>query len=357
MALCGIIITLICGTETLVRNTEDQMEPLPSEPFQQLQRFIAKEMRMSHVYQPLMLRTLIANGGWAGVRDIAKAFLALDESQVDYYAEITKRMPARVLAKHGLIERDGDGYRLLPDVRRLTTKQRAQLVDLCDQAVAKFLLERGGRLFAHRRLAIRELSGTDRYEVLKRAGFRCELCGIPADERAIDVDHILPRKHGGGNDRSNLQALCYQCNTNKGDRDDTNFRTVREDLNRRVADCIFCAIGERQVLARNHLAIAIADQFPVTPQHALIIPHRHAETYFDLFEPERRAISLLLDEVRKQIVASDSSVQGFNIGMNAGEAAGQTVMHAHVHLIPRRLGDVPAPRGGVRGVIPGRANY
>jgi ATP adenylyltransferase len=80
-------------------------------------------------------------------------------------------------------------------------------------------------------------------------------------------------------------------------------------------------------------------------------------TFFDLFEPERRAINQLLDELRKEMMNKDDSVSGFNIGMNKGDIAGQTVAHAHVHLIPRRQGDVQDPRGGVRGVIPGKAIY
>jgi len=88
-----------------------------------------------------------------------------------------------------------------------------------------------------------------------------------------------------------------------------------------------------------------------------VIPRRHAETFFDLFEPERRAINQLLDGLREEIMMRDRSVGGFNIGANSGESAGQTVGHAHVHLIPRRVGDVENPRGGVRGVIPGKADY
>jgi ATP adenylyltransferase len=95
----------------------------------------------------------------------------------------------------------------------------------------------------------------------------------------------------------------------------------------------------------------------VSPLHALVIPRRHAETWFDLFEPERRAIRILLDEVRTIVMAQDASATGFNIGMNSGVDAGQTVFHAHTHLIPRRAGDVGNPRGGVRGVIPGKAIY
>ena len=99
------------------------------------------------------------------------------------------------------------------------------------------------------------------------------------------------------------------------------------------------------------------DNHPVTALHTLAMPKRHAATFFDLFEPERRAINQLLDELRAEIMKKDASVSGFNIGMNNGDTAGQTVGHAHVHLIPRRQGDVQDPRGGVRGVIPGKAAY
>ena len=95
----------------------------------------------------------------------------------------------------------------------------------------------------------------------------------------------------------------------------------------------------------------------MTELHTLVIPKRHAPTFFELFEPERRAINQLLDEVRTDILRKDALVSGFNIGMNSGETAGQTIAHAHVHLIPRRQGDVQEPRGGVRGVIPAKAVY
>jgi diadenosine tetraphosphate (Ap4A) HIT family hydrolase len=321
-----------------------------------LRDFLTQRMRMSHIYQPLMLKVLIQNGGQASIRDIASAFLAQDESQIDYYSEITKRMPGRILASHGLVEREGKSFRLLADVAELSAEQRETLIGLCDAALADYRERRGERIYDHRRAALGDISGTDRYEVLKRAGFRCELCGVPADERALEVDHILPRRHGGTDDRANLQSLCYRCNANKGARDDTDFREVREKMTARQDGCLFCH-SERERVAENELAFAIRDGFPVTPLHTLIIPRRHAPTYFDLFEPERRAINLLLDQVRADILAADKTVEGFNIGMNCGEVAGQTVMHCHVHLIPRRRGDVPEPRGGVRGVIPGKASY
>lgn len=312
---------------------------------------------MSHIYQPVMIRELLTHGGKSSIRNIAAAFLSRDASQLEYYEQITKDMPGKVLAKHGIVERDGDQYRLTIDPSSLSSAERSELVRLCDEKVSTYLQKRGTAAYDHRRAALGYLSGSLRYEVLKRAGFRCELCGISADERAIEVDHILPRKHGGEDDRTNLQALCFKCNANKGARDDKDFRVVREGIDARQSDCIFCELPADRVIASNALAFASRDNYPVTQLHTLVMPKRHAETFFDLFEPERRAIFQLLDELRTEILEKDVSVIAFNIGMNNGDAAGQTIGHAHVHLIPRRQGDVQDPTGGVRGVIPGKATY
>jgi diadenosine tetraphosphate (Ap4A) HIT family hydrolase len=325
--------------------------------FEDLRAFIQKRMRMSHIYQPVMIRELLRREGKASIRDIARAFLSHDISQLEYYEQITKNMPGVVLRKHGIVDREGDDYRLTIDPFLLTSGQRDDLIRLCDEKIATYLKKRGKAIFGHRSATLGYLSGSIRYEVLKRAGFRCELCGIPAGERAIEVDHILPRKHGGTDDLTNLQALCFKCNANKGARDDTDFRVVRENLNVRESDCIFCQHAEDRVVTSNALAFAIRDNYPVTPLHTLAISKRHAPSFFDLFEPERRAINLLLDEIRTEIMRKDVSVCGFNIGMNCGDVAGQTIGHAHVHLIPRRKGDVQDPRGGVRGVIPGKSTY
>ena len=333
--------------------------PMQQRPtaFEQLKDFLTKQMRMSHLYQPLTLRTLIEKGGSASLRGIASSFLAHDESQIEYYMEVTKRMPGPVLTRHQLVRREAAGYRLVPDVQKLTPEERDELLRLCDEAVETYTGRRGRKLYDHRRIALGDISGTVRYEVLRRAGRRCELCGIPADERWLEVDHILPRRHGGSDDISNLQALCYKCNANKGARDDTDVREVRARMSERVANCFLCFPAHRPIIAQNELTIALYDAHPVTPLHALIVPRRHAATFFDLYEPERRAINLLLDEMRRKVLAEDKGVQGFNVGMNCGVTAGQTIMHCHVHLIPRRQGDVDQPRGGVRAVIPGRAVY
>src|SRR5262245_37832434 len=330
---------------------------MQSSAYTQLKDFISKQMRMSHVYQPLMLKALMEGGGFASLRDIALSFLVHDESQIEYYIEITKRMPGPVLTRHRLVKREADGYRLVPEIKDMANGEREELVRLCDDAVANYTGRRGRKLYDHRRIALGDLSGTVRYEVLKRAGFRCDLCGIPADERAIEVDHIHPRRHGGSDDPSNLQALCYKCNANKGARDATDLRAVRQSLQARSADCLFCSLGERKFIAENELAVAFYDAYPVASLHTLVVPRRHAATYFDLHDPERRAVNLLLEQARLHVLSADKTVEGFNVGMNCGEVAGQTVMHCHVHLIPRRKGDVDEPRGGVRGVIPGKAAY
>jgi len=325
--------------------------------FETLRDFIQKRMRMSHVYQPVMIKELLRHGGKTSIRNIALTFLSHDDSQIEYYEQITKNMPGKVLGKHGIVQREGNEYHLKLDPSLLSASEREELIALCDEAIRAYLQKRGTAVYDHRRAALGYLSGSLRYEVLKRAGFRCELCGISADERAIEVDHILPRKHGGSDDLTNLQALCFKCNANKGARDDEDFRAIREGINSRQSGCLFCNVPKNRIVAFNPLAFAIHDKHPVTPLHALIIPRRHAETFFDLFDPERRAINQLIDVLHSEIGFKDTSVLGFNIGMNSGEVAGQTVGHAHVHLIPRRLGDVTDPRGGVRAVIPGKGSY
>lgn len=113
--------------------------------------------------------------------------------------------------------------------------------------------------------------------------------------------------------------------------------------------CIFCNLPKDKVIAENYLALAFYDAYPVNEGHVLIIPKRHVETYFDATWDEKNAISLLLAEVKEKL-DERFHPNGYNIGVNVGVAAGQTIFHLHVHLIPRYAGDVLDPRGGVRKI-------
>jgi diadenosine tetraphosphate (Ap4A) HIT family hydrolase len=121
-------------------------------------------------------------------------------------------------------------------------------------------------------------------------------------------------------------------------------------------DCPFCQLEASRIVADNALAIAVRDGFPVSPGHTLVITRRHVASWFDATGDERAALMDLVDQV-KATLDQELHPDGYNIGINIGEAAGQTVMHLHVHVIPRFAGDVDDPRGGVRFVIPARGNY
>ena len=121
--------------------------------------------------------------------------------------------------------------------------------------------------------------------------------------------------------------------------------------------CPFCKVeSEREIIASSDLSLAFFDGFPVSPGHALIIPKRHVASFFDLTKEEQLDLLRLADEV-KNIIERRFHPDGYNVGINVGEAAGQSIFHVHMHLIPRYHGDVSNPRGGVRGVIPTKQNY
>jgi len=324
--------------------------------FDDLVQFIERDMRMSHVYQPVMIRALLERGGHASHEDIARALLNEDRSQLEYYSDITRNMVGRVLTNHHIVTRDEGTYELV-GYGKLTPAQVSKLKDACDRKLDEYVAKRGDKIWEHRRRSSGYITGTLRYEILKNAKFRCDLCGIPADERALEVDHITPRNKGGTDEISNLQALCYSCNAMRRDRDDADFRAVRASYAHVESRCPFCSTSDLTLLLENRLAVVVNDRYPVTDRHLLIIPRRHTPDYFDLGSAEVRACQHLLAEARALLLAQDASILGFNVGINSGTVAGQTVMHCHVHLIPRRPGDSSNPRGGVRGVIPGKADY
>ena len=121
--------------------------------------------------------------------------------------------------------------------------------------------------------------------------------------------------------------------------------------------CLFCNVRESDLVKENDLAYVSYDSFPVTNMHCLIIPKRHVKDYFDLTNEEIVACNKLTKDIKNEIEFKDPTVKGFNIGTNAGKVSGQSILHCHIHLIPRRVGDVENPQGGVRSVIPSKQHY
>ncbi len=121
-------------------------------------------------------------------------------------------------------------------------------------------------------------------------------------------------------------------------------------------NCPFCTLPADRIVDENKHALWIYDGFPVSPGHSLIIPKRHVGSFFEVTHEERLSIFGLLDKARLAVTQA-LHPDGFNIGINDGAAAGQTIPHLHLHLIPRFAGDVNDPRGGIRWVIPEKADY
>lgn len=325
--------------------------------FDELKGFLLSKggLRMSHVYKPVMLLAIIRGGGKATKHQIASEFIKRDSGQLDYYQKkIVHQMPGKRLVGNGLLEKQGDTYSLKGVFSQLTEAQMSEVDDILEHRISDYLTTRNPFGDSHNDA----VPGSVRYEVLKRSGSHCELCGASSKDTQIDVDHIIPRKKGGSNDVSNLQALCRTCNAQKKHLDDTDFQLVHESYSYREDECIFCHVPEdRKIEDSNELAYVIRDGFAVTKHHTLIIPKRHVATYFDLWQAEINCINLLLKSEKQAIEKLDPTITGFNIGINSGASAGQTVFHCHIHLIPRRDNDVENPRGGVRHIIPDKGNY
>ena len=121
--------------------------------------------------------------------------------------------------------------------------------------------------------------------------------------------------------------------------------------------CLFCNTRESGFTLQNQLAYASYDTYPVSKHHCLIIPKRHIKDFFELTDKELLACNDLIKKIKDEIKKKDPNVNGFNLGTNIGKASGQSILHCHFHLIPRRLGDVENPQGGVRSVIPNKQHY
>lgn len=320
-----------------------------------LLEYLSKRMRMSHVYQPVMIMKLLSNQGKAKADEIALDLVQNDLSQLEYYSERVNQMVGKVLRNNQIVAKEKGEYQLI-GFEELSDDERQKLIELCATKINEYKEKRGMLIWDHRRKNRSPIDGSIRYQVLNRANNVCELCGIPSDVRALEVDHIVPKNWKGPDELSNYQALCYKCNTNKRDTDDTDFRNRVELFGNRDEHCVFCTV-QQEIVFEHPLAYVIQDKFAVSPGHHLIIPKRHFDNYFELKSAELLAVNELLLKTKDKLRNEDPSIEGFNIGINQGAVAGQTIFHTHMHLIPRRKGDIEHPTGGVRNVFPGKGGY
>jgi hypothetical protein len=221
-----------------------------------------------------MLLGVLNRGGRATKLDIATDFALSDTQQVEYYrSKIVHKMPGWRLVRDGLLDYHGDAYTAAGVLAGLTFEQKAIVREVLQARINDYLDTRKYPFGDSTNDAVR---GSVRYEVLKRAGGRCELCGESARNVQIDVDHIIPRSKGGSNDATNLQALCRTCNAQKRDRDDTDFHALHKAYEHRDDNCIFCRMPQKRIIAQNALAIVFRDKFPVTElQHVDNPPQAH----------------------------------------------------------------------------------
>ena len=176
--------------------------------FEDLKAFILdrNRMRMTHVYKPVMLQAVLRRRGAATKEAIASEIMSRDELQIEHYRRnIVHQMPGSRLIRDGVLKQDGDSYRLASPSDRLAEWQRLDLIAACERRLEEHRASYGDNFSSRSTDAV---VGSVRYEALKRAGGRCELCGVSHEVRPLHVDHVRPRAKGGSNDLRNLQVLC-----------------------------------------------------------------------------------------------------------------------------------------------------
>lgn len=320
--------------------------------FDELREFIVNKMKMNHIYQPLLILTLLDSGDVATLRQLAIEFVGRDEAQIDDYKKRIVSFPIRDLKNHEVIDRTGELVQL--KLSNITLRQRAELKMLCESKIQEFIINRDLNTWDNKLMDNSELDDNLRERIILESNGRCSMCGKIEEEDRLEIDHIIPILRGGRTSYENLQVLCKKCNTAKVDCQSTDYRSLVSDIDN---DCLFCIIKKDNILFEDNLAYVVEDKNPVTPGHSLIIPKRHFDNYFEISKDENNSVLDLLKIRKKQLTEEDSTISGFNVGINSGRVAGQTISHCHIHLIPRRTGDVDDATGGVRGVIPGRQKY
>lgn len=309
---------------------------------------------MTGPYQPVIIRTLLEEKGKASLEKIAQVLAALDRESIQYYQDKLRIYPRQVLHKHGIAELERSTYRLNPELIPETKAEQSALKEICDRKIAEYYT-RGDDDPESKGW------GLIRVKLINEHPY-CAYCGArpgPDSHVELDIDHIEPRSKGGTDELDNLQVLCHRCNRAKGNHmlKTPSSRVLREKTLAYTPVCAFCMLPKERILYKDEYVMVIADNYPVTKGHRLIIPTRHFPDATSLNPTEVAHMFAAFKKVTEDLRKEDKSITGFNMGFNMGQSAGQTIFHVHMHVIPRRAGDVEEPRGGIRGVIPAKQKY
>ena len=301
--------------------------------YEELMDFIENKMRMTNVYQPIMIEKMLKNGGTASAHSLAKEFLRTDYAQLDYYVHIVNRWPRDTLKNRGVITESGSGDRermFTLTASRLTKKQRANLATACRRRLNEYKKKKGLPPHDDESGSRESIGGSKRYEVLSKSAGRCVACGISNRKRAIEVDHIIPKNRGGLDELSNLQALCYKCNRQKRDRDDLDFLL---EINRKAFGhngCFLCK--PRKLKMENFLAGAARIKGPYAEPRLVIMPKRHVPNYFELRPPER---AMMHDLLKTHTAKRGFRMNDFRLDLKTSSSRDMS-RHCAIHVVPIR---------------------
>ena len=293
--------------------------------FQELEHFIEKKMRMTHIYQPLMIKTLLESNNIASVEQIARGFLVNDQPQLDYYKKIVKKWPHKTLKSHKVVDYEKGKYTLLLD--DCTNEDRTKLITLCDKRLKEFI-DKDPWIRTFRALDKKSISGNIRYDTLAKSKGVCVACGKNSMQALLHVDHIIPYSLGGETEPHNLQTLCSACNLEKNNLDDTDFIKSHLRMKYRRKDCIFC--DPRDMITENRLACAIHGM----ESDVVVIPKRHVHRYSDLLPAEKSLCRRLVDDIQIHAKKTNTSIRGFSTNYELAYDAPETD-HCCISITPK----------------------
>ena len=312
-------------------------------------------MKMTSVYQPIVIRTLIESGGEATDLDMARAFLGEDKRQTEYYAAIARRWPRQTLERHGVVRyrkgaRGGSGTFVL-SLEGATDGQRRRIAELCNLRLEEYIDREtaGMPLFGG---AGRQPAASDaaRNAALARSGGMCASCSTPLHKTSTRFEYIVPPGIGGGaDDPSNLQALCAVCSVSRRDRNALEFLLVRNRLRFR-SGCYLCGMRESADL-RNELAVAVPAEQAAGGDHWIVAPKSHVPRFEDMLPAERHFCMDLIEPAKVRMRQAGYAGRGFSVTMRDAARGGRghfgiDVVQAPAAAQAAAVARMPPPQAG-----------